>query len=611
MAGCAYSFSTTTRPLESAIIPTGWQCPFDDTHGEYCAFHAEDAGPDVQQELFEKMLTTGDSDSATTQVLDIVGATLDIPIRLVTFAELNKIDEIRFHNCEFTESIDLSGIHITGDCSFAGSVFHDDFSLEDATIRGELNLSDTEYTKSGSVVMLNGIRCELSLIVSNLHNGAVSVEHAVIQGDCRFDGVELDELSLARTRTEGKLVIRGDVGLLRLMQAVILNRGGTTFRNGENATANIDFGSFGHIIASECRIEGDAEISTTKQIDCKNAQITGRLRIRGGNSIELCEFSGAEIGGGLEIIDSSLNQFTLGGRPTLDQPGDIDGRIVLDITLCGDLDLSGANIDGLQLTVNDVDAEDGMPVIDCAETEIETGEITSETAAHWEIDFTNATLGNIKLTGWGENAGELSDVVRIFDTAFNGFEFEQPANRRLFDKSGWSPITPAAHRQREVTSDAMISSAVKAKNGANFVGAKRIAGRFFMHEMNTRTRYAWEQARELTGTSRVWATIRAVKMSALGSTTGYGERPSRVLGWSVGIIGVFTVVYYPSVQGPTVGRAVLDAALLSIQSFSTLVLGAPSQTQQPLLRLLTAVEGFVGAFFVALFVFTMTRTLYR
>lgn len=609
MGGCTYSFSTEPGPMESTTIPSSWQCPFESTHGQYCAFHTEEPDPDTQRELLQSALRVGDSEQISPPNVDIVGATINLAINSEKLPRIEKTNRIRFHNCEFTEPVDLRETQIDGNCSFAGSVFHDEFLFEEATVRGELNLSDTEYTTENSII-LNGIRCERSLRAENLKLSKVHIEHALIGGDCRFDSVEINELSLARTRTEGKLVIRGDVRLIRLMQAVVMDRGGTTFRNGENATANIDFGDFGQIIATKCFIEGSAEIGPAIQIDFSEAKVTGRVRTSGSDRLERCDFSGSEISGGLDILASSLGELTLGGSSDRNTVADIDGRLMLDITLRGDIDLSRANLDRVEFTVNEVESTDSPPVIDCTQARIETGKISSKTDTKWEVDFTNATMVDIIFTGWDEDTG-LLEAIQLFDTAFDGFDFERPTNRSLFDQNGWAPITQAARKQHKVTSDAVISSSVKAKNGANAIGAKRIAGRFFLHEMRARNRYAWDQARDSSGISGLGSTVRAIKMSALGTTTGYGEQPSRVLAWSVGVIGLFAIVYYFTVSSLAGNPSVLDATLLSIQSFSTLVLGAPPQAQQPVLRLLTAVEGFVGAFFVALFVFTMTRTLYR
>lgn len=51
--------------------------------------------------------------------------------------------------------------------------------------------------------------------------------------------------------------------------------------------------------------------------------------------------------------------------------------------------------------------------------------------------------------------------------------------------------------------------------------------------------------------------------------------------------------------------------LFSFQRFITFILGPPPSPPLFGLRLASAVEGFIGAFFVALFVFTLTRSIDR
>lgn len=97
------------------------------------------------------------------------------------------------------------------------------------------------------------------------------------------------------------------------------------------------------------------------------------------------------------------------------------------------------------------------------------------------------------------------------------------------------------------------------------------------------------------------------------ATAGYGERPLRVVGSSAGVVVLFTVAYLLSneplagIEEPTP----VEYFLFSFQSFIAFVVGPPSATNAVTIRLLSAFEGFVGAFIVGLFVFVLTRQVHR
>jgi hypothetical protein len=58
--------------------------------------------------------------------------------------------------------------------------------------------------------------------------------------------------------------------------------------------------------------------------------------------------------------------------------------------------------------------------------------------------------------------------------------------------------------------------------------------------------------------------------------------------------------------GTTVGYLIL-----SLEPFITPVLGGTARIDEPRIRLLAEIEGFLRAFFIVLFVFTLTRSIHR
>jgi len=120
--------------------------------------------------------------------------------------------------------------------------------------------------------------------------------------------------------------------------------------------------------------------------------------------------------------------------------------------------------------------------------------------------------------------------------------------------------------------------------GARDVGDNKATSEFFRKAVAFRRKQYGRIIRGNTdrgALSRSRAVGRWLTNAFFSTTCGYGERPTRVLWVSFALIGVFSVFF----------------AILGID--------------MAIVNLLTALEGFIGAFFIALFVFSLTRSLNR
>ncbi len=168
---------------------------------------------------------------------------------------------------------------------------------------------------------------------------------------------------------------------------------------------------------------------------------------------------------------------------------------------------------------------------------------------------------------------------------------------------------------------------LNAKNGASQVGDEDIAGAFFKREKRYRRRRYWERLVGVTDDGRgpLDTLGRWVGNAVFDRMAVYGESPGRVVAVSAGIIALFAGLFAALIDRPPYGDQYLGSGLLpdpvvtalqpltlSIESFVTLVLVGPAdQRLTPLVHLLGQVEGFFGVFLVALFVFTLTRSVHR
>lgn len=153
---------------------------------------------------------------------------------------------------------------------------------------------------------------------------------------------------------------------------------------------------------------------------------------------------------------------------------------------------------------------------------------------------------------------------------------------------------------------------LKAKNGADEVGDSRAASAFFVRVMYYRRYTHIKQAGASSEPlqTRIRSIVLAVLNWLLSLTCGYGEKPYRTLSFSLGVVALYSIVYYALLESPPYGT-LGGYVLFSFQSFIALVLGVNTEPLGFAGSLATASQGFVGAFLIGLFVFTLTRSIHR
>jgi hypothetical protein len=186
-------------------------------------------------------------------------------------------------------------------------------------------------------------------------------------------------------------------------------------------------------------------------------------------------------------------------------------------------------------------------------------------------------------------------------TTFNGFDFtkykEDLSPEWVIDQS--QELEP---KHREVTY-------LKAKIGAKNVGYKKAEAEFFLNEMHYARKRHRKNVRNksISYKSRMYSFVKWSSSSLYNITCGYGERPLRPFVASVVIIALSTIIYV--FFGTEV--SVLEALEVSLQSFVGFMIGPPPSNLAFNLALLSGFEALIGAFLIALFVFTLTRSLDR
>jgi uncharacterized protein YjbI with pentapeptide repeats len=264
--------------------------------------------------------------------------------------------------------------------------------------------------------------------------------------------------------------------------------------------------------------------------------------------------------------------------------------------------------------IEDVALTDDRCVINCRNATISAGRLYLSQEGTLVYDLTDATLGDVDFVDKNPQ-NDLFGHYRILNTTFDGFDFGR--YRDVLNSSSWQlhDIVDLPELEIEATSPTagdLEATYLKAKNGANEIGDTKVAAEFFRQEMRFRRKQYSPTIRDSTKRpqTRITAVGRWIANSLLNLTAGYGERPSRVVGVSVGTIAAFASLFAVIRPSPPYETSI-GYLILSLESFITLVLGGADTVSDPLIRFLALVEGFVGAFLIALFVFTLTRSIHR
>ena len=260
----------------------------------------------------------------------------------------------------------------------------------------------------------------------------------------------------------------------------------------------------------------------------------------------------------------------------------------------------------------------GMDWIDLEQANISEGVFAQPDDIAF-FDLTQATIGEVTLGTDTQVDPHAFEYLRIRQTRFDEFDF---ASYTYALKPDWRIHTndppgveapfeaPSEHSLK--TLNTLEQTYLRAKNGATDVGHNLAASHFFHKEMSYRRHQHWRRMFRDSFRSRVKAFWRWGSNQILNITSGYGERPSRTIGISILTIIGFALIYWVLPSTPDYGgRFGQGYLLISLQSFITFILGSAPVGATPNVQFVSAVEGFIGAFFIALLVFTLTRSIHR
>lgn len=454
-----------------------------------------------------------------------------------------------------------------------------ELDLRYASVEGDLRLSDATVPFR---LRFTGARVSGELVARDAtFKKKLQVDHARIDGACRFSGSAFE--------------------------------GRATF----NATEFHDDAAFPRCVFgtdnakfSNCLFHGKATFSEAEfrsKLDLPGTQFLGPVHARKAQ-FRTANVMGATFGGELHATGTTFaGEARFKGCRFDDSVDFRRARFQERFRLEGaEFTGGGQSFDGATVTEAVFEGPTAVDAVDLSGARIRGGVLAQPTDEVTHFDLSDCVLGDVALEPRDDEA--LFTYFDLRGTDFDGFDFSD-YRQTLGDH--WT-----VHRYGRVERDLAVGDVeavyMRAKNAANEVGDSKAASEFFLREMAFRRKRQVRRVRSLDDWREVLQGVGSwVTNWFFNVTCGYGERPLRTVNASALTVVVFAALY--GLAGVTIQpyNGPVSYLIFSAQTFVTFIVGATAVDQSLQVRALTSMEAFFGAFFVALFVFSLTRSIHR
>lgn len=553
-----------------------------------------------------------------------------------------------FKESEFDKGIEVGNTTVEGDIKFPQVDFgRGEIVFENVDVNGKADFEQTLF--SGKEANFSELTVRESLDMSgavySVSGGRADFSNLIIEGRINFSQTTLtgNEIDFSGGRIA--------IGDSQDSQdgSVSADFHGTDLEGGETSFNKTVFGGptsydYATITGEECcfnqvEVAGDltfkhAEFHTTRTDFTK-------LRVKNASNFDMSNsnyISNAVIFKRMEITCDTKIQFA---SANFECEASFDNTVFK----CKDIDFSKVSSESGEL--NFVGVQSGDSPIDFTDATVMGGSFVI--AEHNTVyDFTDATIGDINLMTRDGEAGADGKLFKHFifkNTEFDGFDFSDDRVNKQLKRTRWAIHT--SHRGKDsndkrgfvgglmtsfrqyyrlfavgpdksVDPNELEATYMKAKLGANQKGDPDAVSQFFQKELHFRRRtYAyqfWDRSQNYG--SLYQSAKERIKIGwdwfanmTLWLSVGYGESPRNVVLTSIFVISVFAGIY-KTIDALPSGTNTIDYITYSFQGFIQLLFGVQF-TGGIFVRLVTAVEGFIGAFVIALFVITLTRSINR
>lgn len=475
----------------------------------------------------------------------------------------------RFAGAQFNRRADFNEVTFTDVVTFAGAQFND------VAVFGQQTEFDTQadFTRVtfDAAALFDTARIERADFTDAVCKEVLSLQSAQT-GSLTLTEATLMDFDCQQMRCDGRL---------RLEDATV------------EGTVDCSSSTFtDSVILRGTSIDGDLDAIDTNicdELDCREAVVAGTIRLTTTED------------------DPRLSPTAMSDSPSIGgcvgfSDGEFDTLILTGVVLDGTVLAERARFDDATIAPD----EKSETTIQCTETKIRTGTLAPPETGTVQFNLRQSVIGDVTLKPGPDPTAPL-EPYWIVRAEFDGFRFTE--HRELLVAENWR--LHGAPEQVSLSPTDLEVTYLAAKNGANQVGARNAAGEFFKRELRNR-RHSHLNALASGGLrSRLEAGLAWGTNKTLDATAVYGESPSRVVATAAMTIGAFSalsLLFEPTSLGiaPVVRRT-----LFSIQVFTAFVFGQPEVPTTEVFQWLTAIQSFLGAFIVGLFIFALTRSVSR
>jgi hypothetical protein len=588
-ATCRY-----THDLEAGT----WECPHDADETGLCVFHrpVEETPAGAAGDAFRALANEPGKDckefiGARFGTLDLAFVRVDAPDNHpVNLLDATVHGDLRVTSGEITQPVVMDGITVDGETVCENTKFTAECAAAEATFRGRADFQGAEFHER--------IRFENATFEAPANFHAIAFQETVDFEWTDFAG----PVDFARSTFEEAAIFTGIRVAGQASFDDLRIEGKADFRSSRFADS-VDF--------HDARFEESVSFGEPTATDRSMVHVQHHTGRRPADSV--FEFEGALEHVARRRVSPENQRVVDDDKPQFgDEAAFVDAEFLEEVRFeCVSFTATPSFLDVSfreLVEFREPTVEEG--VINLRECTLPGGLLGQTEDGTVVYDLESATLGDVRV-----EAGRVSpfEHCRFVHTTFDGFDFGK--FRDSVAAADWVIHTTLDDRDdTSLTNGDLEATYLKAKNGANEAGDNKAAAEFFRQELAYRRRSYAERVRTGQGTERLVAGARWCANSLLDASSGYGTRPSRVILFSLVIVVLFAPLFWalrpaePYASLPVPGLGYL---LLSFESFATgMRFGGPT-LDSPVIRFISEIETFIGAFMVGLFVFTLSRSINR
>jgi uncharacterized protein YjbI with pentapeptide repeats len=624
---CQFEFDDAAVDELLAADLVDWECPHEALpNSVYCPFHR--APSETSAETVRDAFLTAIKDSGKGSK-QFAGARLDVLDLAYVVVEAPDMYPIDLRYATVTGTLDVSNATIKQPLLLDGAVietvsaeaamFRKSMSLVDAEIKGRFVAEDVtferEFDASGTCfcgdVQCNGVNVEGPLVFADA-TFEVTADFFGCQcrGPAMFPYTRFDGWADFGEGTFGEETVFEGASFedVQFTDAVFEHRG--IFDEVTCRQSNFTGLEATELSVTDAEFRGNAQFGDsqfTGEVTYRDCVFEGVVSFTGSTFTDDVAFFGVEFEEEVRLTECECH-----GETTFEQ------------VLFVNLDFTGSTFQSLSIghgittiagvTLTKTEYTDSS--VRLTDATIKRGTLSQAEETEIFYDLNGATVGDVEFRSSSDST-ELLDHFFLYDTNFEGFDFSE--YRRHLAPEWDLHIVPEAHDTPETTPAGLEVTYLKARNGANAVGDTHSAAEFFIKEMRYRRRRYFTQFLNVSGSDtfrhRMRLSWRIITNLLYDVTSGFGERPIRVITASLGTILGFAVLYavtFPLAGHPAPYQSSIPFAgyiVFSFEGFVRFVVGGGATVNNTLLRLLAEFQGFVGGFFIGLFVFVLTRAV--